>query len=89
MSLDENELLRSFEEDEWDSVPNLDAEIAKAKYAARSFSKKDKRINVRLSSNDLQRLQRIASQEGLPYQTLITSILHKYAAGYLGNNQSY
>ncbi len=44
---------------------------------------KDKRINIRISSKDLDQVQIIALQEGIPYQTLISSIIHKYVSGYL------
>ncbi|MBD3816772.1 MAG: hypothetical protein IE913_10060 [Halothiobacillus sp.] len=50
---------------------------------AESSVKKDKRINIRLAQRDLEAIQRRAMQEGLPYQTLIASILHKYASGSL------
>ena len=45
--------------------------------------KKDRRINIRISSRDLDALQKKALVEGIPYQTLIASVLHKYAAGRL------
>lgn len=80
---EEQELLSSFEKGEWESVDNLEEEMASAKKAASHYLKKDARINIRLSSNDLDRLKSIAAKEGLPYQTLISSVLHKYAAGYL------
>lgn len=79
LDVDEKELLDSFERGEWKSVENLDEELKKAKQAAASFMRKDKRINIRLCSSDLGRLKRLAAREGLPYQTLISSILHRYA----------
>jgi predicted DNA binding CopG/RHH family protein len=51
--------------------------------AAEAFAKKSERINIRLTPYDLEHIKRIAAKEGVPYQTLISSILHKYAAGYL------
>lgn len=82
--LDEEEqaLSDSFDRGEWKSVANLDKEIAKAREAAANYLRKDARINIRLSSSDLEQLKQIAAHEGLPYQTLIASILHKYAAGH-------
>ena len=80
---DEKEILESFERGEWKTVKNLKEEITIAKRAATNFLNKDARINIRLSSSDLARLKRIAANEGLPYQTLISSVLHKYAAGHL------
>jgi predicted DNA binding CopG/RHH family protein len=50
--------------------------------AARSYVRKDARINIRLSTTDLTMLKRRAIEEGLPYQSLIASILHKYVSGY-------
>jgi predicted DNA binding CopG/RHH family protein len=45
--------------------------------------KKNKKINIRISENDLSALQRKAAREGIPYQTLIGSVLHKYVSGFL------
>ena len=78
---DERELLKSVESGEWKSVPDRDAELSRYRdYAAATF-KKDRRINIRISSKDLNALQKRALQEGIPYQTLVSSILHKYVAG--------
>lgn len=59
------------------------AELAKFKAAARATAIKDRRVNIRLSSGDLSDIQVKALQEGVPYQTLIASVLHKYVAGRL------
>ena len=53
-----------------------------SRYAKATF-KKDRRLNIRLSSKDLEAIQKRALAEGLPYQTLIASLLHKYASGRL------
>jgi len=50
---------------------------------ARNTMKKNRKINIRISENDLSVLQRRAAREGIPYQTLIGSVLHKYASGFL------
>ena len=50
---------------------------------ARNTLKKNRKINIRISENDLSALQRRAAREGIPYQTLIGSVLHKYASGFL------
>ena len=50
---------------------------------ARNKMKKNRKINIRISENDLSALQRRAAREGIPYQTLIGSVLHKYASGFL------
>lgn len=65
------------------SVDNLEEELAFAKKAATDYFRKDARINIRLSRRDLKRIKQLAAYEGMPYQTLIASLLHKYAAGYL------
>ena len=50
---------------------------------AKNTLKKNRKINIRISENDLSALQRKAAREGIPYQTLIGSVLHKYASGFL------
>jgi len=85
IDLDEEEkmLLTSFENDEWKTVKNVEKEKARARKMATKTLQKDVRINIRLSSVDVSQIKQIAAYEGLPYQTLIASILHKYAAGHL------
>jgi len=78
----EKEISDSFDKGEWKSVKNLKHEKEIAKKAARNTLRKNARINIRLSSNDLLRIKQKAVFEGIPYQTLIASILHKYAAGH-------
>ncbi len=78
---DEKEILDSFEKGEWVTVPDVEAEIRKHQLYAINTLKKDKRINIRISSKDLEALQLIAVEDGLPYQTLISSILHRYVSG--------
>lgn len=79
---EETELLQAFEQGMLASVASKDA-LAKLKAAARATAVKDKRVNIRLSSGDLSDIQVRALQEGVPYQTLIASILHKYVTGRL------
>ncbi|MFN7097592.1 MAG: CopG family antitoxin [Gammaproteobacteria bacterium] len=83
LDAEEQELSDSFDRDEWKSVPNLDAEKAKARKAAANYFRKEARINIRISEIDLEHIKQKAAYEGLPYQTLIASILHKFAAGHL------
>lgn len=80
--LDE-EILASFERDEWRSVPNVKEEIARYTSIASASLAKDKRVNIRISSRDLEDIQAKAAEEGIPYQTLMASILHKYVTGRL------
>ncbi len=79
----EEEILTSFERGEWHSVPNIKDEIARYAASAAATLTKDKRINIRLSSRDLEDVQTRAAEEGMPYQTLIASVLHKYVNGRL------
>ena len=75
---EEKDLMESIERDEWQPVKNFDLEKTKAMEAARNTLKKDKRINLRLSQKDYHRIQIKAIEEGIPYQTLISSLVHKY-----------
>jgi predicted DNA binding CopG/RHH family protein len=80
---EEKDILESYERGEWRPIKNQKAEIKKLREYARNTLQKDKRINIRMSSKDLDQVQVIASQEGIPYQTMISSIIHKYVSGYL------
>ena len=82
LSKEENEILESYENDEWISVSNP-SDIEQYKRAAKNTFKKDKRVNIRISGMDLELLQERALIEGLPYQTLMSSVLHKYVTGRL------
>ena len=82
--IDESELeiLQAFEQGQLKSVATKSA-LARLKAAARATAIKDKRVNIRLSSCDLSDIQVKALEEGVPYQTLIASVLHKYVTGKL------
>ena len=82
LNKEEKEILDSYENDEWVSVLT-ELDIAKYKAAAKNTFKKDKRANIRISKTDLDLLQEKALIEGLPYQTLMSSVLHKYVTGRL------
>ena len=75
---EEKALLEELEKDEWKSVVTSPKDLAQFKQAARNTPKKDKRVNIRISERDLSSIQKIALEEGIPYQTLISSVLHKY-----------
>jgi len=75
--------MESIERDEWRPVKNINQEKEKAIAAARNTLKKDKRINLRLTQKDYHQIQIRAIEEGIPYQTLISSIVHKYLNGTL------
>lgn len=83
--LDEEEkvLLESYDAGEWHKVPDMDSEKERYIEYAKAIFKKDKRVNIRISLKDLDSIQRIAIEEGIPYQTLISSIIHKFISGRL------
>jgi predicted DNA binding CopG/RHH family protein len=83
LDADEKELLESVERGEWKSAKGGKRERARYTRYAKATFRKDRRLNIRLSSKDLEAIQKRALAEGLPYQTLISSLLHKYAAGRL------
>jgi len=85
---DEKELLESFEREEWRSVVGGEAEFQRYREYARATFKKDRRVNIRISSKDLEALHKRALEEGIPYQTLIASILHKYVGGRLAEKDA-
>ena len=79
----ETDILQAYDKGELKSVAPKRADLAKFKAAATATFAKDKRINIRLSSPDLMDIQARAMEEGIPYQTFIASVLHKYATGRL------
>lgn len=79
----EREILASFEQGEWRSVRNQKGEISRIRASAAATLRKNKRVNIRISSLDLEGLQARAAEEGLPYQTLMASVLHKFVSGRL------
>ena len=79
----ENELLRSYDRGEWRPVKDMASEMYRYKQIAAKSLRKSRRINIRLSEQDVHRLQVSALREGIPYQTFISSILHKYVSGLL------
>lgn len=85
MKLDPNEkeLLDSVEKGEWQSVGGLTKEKKRYENYATATFRKDRRLNIRISSKDLDALQKKALEEGLPYQTLISSLIHKFVSGRL------
>jgi predicted DNA binding CopG/RHH family protein len=78
----EMEILQAFEKGKLKSVATK-SELERLKAAARATAIKDRRVNIRLSSIDLKDIQAKALEEGIPYQTLIASVLHKYVSGRL------
>ena len=80
---EEKVLLDSVERGEWKRISDFKRESQRYRETARATLRKDKRVNIRMAERDLLRFQKNAMQEGLPYQTLISSVLHKYINGRL------
>lgn len=78
----EHDILAAYEAGQFKSVASKN-ELDRIRAAARATAIKDKRVNIRLSSSDLSDIQIKALEEGVPYQTLIASVLHKYVTGRL------
>ena len=79
----EQEMFEAFDQGKMTSVITSKDDLQKYRAAARDTFIKDRRVNIRLSTPDLMDIQERAAEEGLPYQTLIASILHKYVSGKL------
>lgn len=84
LNSEEAEILTAFDKDELTRVKGAKALIERHKQYANTTFQKDARINIRISSRDLRGIQKRALSEGIPYLTLIASILHKYAEGRMG-----
>lgn len=80
---EERELRASVERGEWRSTHPTGRAMQRYLRYARNTLRKDRRVNIRLSQGDLEAIRIRAIQEGIPYQTLIASVLHKYLAGRL------
>ena len=79
----EKDVLATYEKGELKSTAPSKARLTKFKAAATATFLKEKRINIRLSTPDLMDIQARALEEGMPYQTLIASVLHKFVSGRL------
>jgi len=80
---EERELEMSLQNNEWVSIPNFKDLKIKMEIAAKNTLLKDQRMNIRIAKRDLEGLKTKAMEQGLPYQTLVSSILHKYVNGNL------
>ena len=75
----ERQLIKDIENDEFVPVPNQKEEIAKAVFYAKNYLRKDKRVTLRVAKQDLEKIQEKAIESGIPYQTLINSLIRQYA----------
>ena len=80
---EEKEIELSINNNEWNSVQNINEVKKNMKNAAKNTLLKDQRMNIRIPQKDLEGLKTKAMEDGLPYQSLVSSILHKYLTGKL------
>ncbi|MBF0532383.1 MAG: antitoxin [Candidatus Omnitrophica bacterium] len=80
---EEKDILESFEQGKWKPSKDFDKEAKLIRMAAAQTLRKDSRVNIRIATRDLDGLRSRAAEEGIPYQTLMSSILHKYVVGRL------
>jgi predicted DNA binding CopG/RHH family protein len=80
---EEKHILDSFDKGEWSSIEDLKEQKQKYRGYARNNFMKNKRINIRISERDLIGLKRRSLEEGMPYQSLVSSVLHKFISGRL------
>lgn len=81
--LDKNEekILDDFESGKLKTIDEVKKEVSRYKGYAKQTLNREKNINIRLSSRDLQKIKAVAVEKGLPYQTLVSSLLHQYSSG--------
>jgi predicted DNA binding CopG/RHH family protein len=84
---EELEILQALEAGTLKPVADAEQRTQAHRAAATATFKKDQRLNIRISSRDLKGLQARALEEGVPYQTLAASLLHKYVSGHWGNHR--
>ncbi len=78
---EERSLLESFEKDQWHSAPSLEKEIVAYRAFAKAQIEKKRQINLSLSKEDWDGIQRKAREEGMPSEVLISNIVHQFVRG--------
>ena len=85
---EEQKLIETIEKEDWTEVDNMAEAIEEAKRIAQATTTKSERMNIRMSEKDMKALKARAIEEGLPYQSLVSSVLHKYVNGQLVEKQT-
>ena len=85
---EERELIESIEGEEWTEIDHMAEAIEEAARIAQATTTKSERMNIRMSEKDIKALKAKAIEEGLPYQSLVSSVLHKYVNGQLVEKQT-
>ena len=88
LSVEERDILDRFERGDLRSAPRLESEVEVARKAARNTFNKTKRVNLRVTERDFNLAHARAREEGMPYQTLLSSVIHKYLSGRLTEKRS-
>ena len=83
MSVEERDILDRFEPGELRSTPDAEREMGIARQSARNTFNKTRRVNLRETERDFNLAHSRAREEGIPYQTLLSSVIHKYLSGRL------
>ena len=83
MKNEDKDLLESIQNDEWKSAKGKNGLIKELVETASNTMLKDQRMNIRIGKRDLEGIKAKALEEGIPYQTLVASIIHKYVSGKL------
>ena len=83
MSTEEREILEKFERGELRPASSVEHELVQARQAARNTFNKTRRVNLRVTERDFSLAHARAREEGIPYQTLLASVIHKYLSGRL------
>ena len=83
MTEEEREILEAFERGDLVSMPGAEGEMEAARQAAKNTFNKTRRVNLRMTDRDFLLAHARAREEGMPYQTLLSSVIHKYLSGRL------
>jgi len=84
----ERKLINSLETDGWKPVKDIESWKTLLSETAVNTLTKDQRMNIRITKKDLDGIKLKAVEEGIPYQTLVASIIHKYVTGRLMEKQA-
>ena len=87
LSAEEREILEHFERGDLTPVSDAQREMETAQHAARNTFNKTRRVNLRVTERDFNLAHARAREEGIPYQTLLSSVIHKYLSGRLTENR--
>ena len=85
---EEREILESYELGEWKPVADLEAEMERYRKYARATLEQDRSVNVPISSSDLEAIQKLAIEEGMPFRALMSTIVHNYLAARMLDNET-